>query len=207
MTAVPWRRVCLGVDVKRLWHGDRADAGDADRPSRVRRRLAAGAQVRRRALRCAQRRRRRAARSRVPARISPAPTPRSAPRWRRSALAGSCSTARWSRSTASRHRSAGSSSASGSRAPSAELVAAYPVVYCVFDLLEIDGEDLTDRPLVERRARLTQAIRPSAALQLTEAWRGDSAAAVRRGVPVGLGGTDRQARRRAVRRRAARRTG
>ena len=58
--------------------------------------------------------------------------------------------------------------------PSAEQVAAYPVVYCVFDLLEIDGEDLTGRPLLERRARLADAIRPAAALQLTEAWRGDS---------------------------------
>jgi bifunctional non-homologous end joining protein LigD len=57
--------------------------------------------------------------------------------------------------------------------PSPELVAAYPVVYCVFDLLEV-GEDLTDRPLLERRARLARAIRPRAALQLTEAWRDDS---------------------------------
>ncbi len=58
--------------------------------------------------------------------------------------------------------------------PSPGRVAAYPVVYCVFDLLEVDGEDLTDRPLVERRARLARAVRPTAALQLTEAWRGDS---------------------------------
>jgi bifunctional non-homologous end joining protein LigD len=53
-------------------------------------------------------------------------------------------------------------------------VAAYPVVYCVFDLLEIDGDGLVGRPLLERRARLAQAIRPNAALQLSEAWRGDS---------------------------------
>jgi bifunctional non-homologous end joining protein LigD len=58
--------------------------------------------------------------------------------------------------------------------PSADQVAAYPVVFCVFDLLEIDGEDLTDRPLIERHARLARSIRPSAALQLSEAWRGDS---------------------------------
>jgi DNA ligase D-like protein (predicted ligase) len=58
--------------------------------------------------------------------------------------------------------------------PSPEHVAANPVVYCVFDLLEVDGEDLTDRPLIERRARLARAIQPSAALQLTEAWRDDS---------------------------------
>ena len=58
--------------------------------------------------------------------------------------------------------------------PSAERVAANPVVYCVFDLLELDGDDLRDLPLLERRARLTDAIRPSAALQLSEAWRDDS---------------------------------
>jgi DNA ligase D-like protein (predicted ligase) len=58
--------------------------------------------------------------------------------------------------------------------PSPERVAAYPVVYCVFDLLEIDAEDLTDRPFLERRARLARVIRPSAVLWLTEAWRGDS---------------------------------
>jgi len=58
--------------------------------------------------------------------------------------------------------------------PSAELVAAYPVVFCVFDLLELDGDDLRGLPLLERRDRLTAAIRPSAALQLSEAWREDS---------------------------------
>jgi bifunctional non-homologous end joining protein LigD len=62
----------------------------------------------------------------------------------------------------------------GVKAPSVDLVASYPVVYCVFDLLEIDGVDLTERPLLERRARLIKAIRPGAALQLSEAWRGDS---------------------------------
>jgi bifunctional non-homologous end joining protein LigD len=58
--------------------------------------------------------------------------------------------------------------------PSPELVAAYPVVFCVFDLLELDGDELRDRPLLERRARLTTAIRPSAGLQLSEAWRDES---------------------------------
>jgi DNA ligase D-like protein (predicted ligase) len=62
----------------------------------------------------------------------------------------------------------------GVTSPSPERVAAYPVVYCVFDLLELDGDDLRDLPLLERRARLTDAIRPSAALQLSEAWRDDS---------------------------------
>jgi bifunctional non-homologous end joining protein LigD len=58
--------------------------------------------------------------------------------------------------------------------PSPQLVGSYPVVYCVFDLLELDGEDLTAQPLLQRRARLTQAIRSSDALQLIEALRGDS---------------------------------
>jgi bifunctional non-homologous end joining protein LigD len=58
--------------------------------------------------------------------------------------------------------------------PSPELVAAYPVVFCVFDLLELDGNELRGRPLLERRARLTAAIRPSAGLQLSEAWRDES---------------------------------
>jgi bifunctional non-homologous end joining protein LigD len=62
----------------------------------------------------------------------------------------------------------------GVNRPSPELVARYPVVYCVFDLLELDGEDLTGRPLVERRARLAETIESSSALQLIEAWRGDS---------------------------------
>src|SRR5262245_36386927 len=59
-------------------------------------------------------------------------------------------------------------------APSKELVAAFPVVYCVFDLLELDGEDLRARPLLDRRARLTKTVRPRTALQLSDAWRGDS---------------------------------
>jgi DNA ligase D-like protein (predicted ligase) len=62
----------------------------------------------------------------------------------------------------------------GIRNPTAERVAAYPVVFCVFDLLEVDGDDVRDRPLLERRARLTAAIRPGAAVQLSEAWRDDS---------------------------------
>jgi bifunctional non-homologous end joining protein LigD len=62
----------------------------------------------------------------------------------------------------------------GVATPSKALVAQFPVVYCVFDLLEADGEDLTVRPLAERRARLEKAIRPRRALQISEAWRGDS---------------------------------
>lgn len=62
----------------------------------------------------------------------------------------------------------------GLTSPSPKLVASYPVVYCVFDILEVDGEKLTDRPLIERRNMLTKKIRSSSALQPTEAWRDDS---------------------------------
>jgi bifunctional non-homologous end joining protein LigD len=62
----------------------------------------------------------------------------------------------------------------GVREPSPDLVAAFPVVYCVFDLLEVDGADLTERPLLERRAWLEKTIRRRQGLQLSEAWRGDS---------------------------------
>ena len=62
----------------------------------------------------------------------------------------------------------------GVSSPSPEQVAKYPVVYCVFDLLEVDGDDLTDRPFVERRARMTKTIHSSSALQRSEAWYGDS---------------------------------
>jgi bifunctional non-homologous end joining protein LigD len=58
--------------------------------------------------------------------------------------------------------------------PSRELIAAYPVVYFVFDLIEVDGEDLRGRPLTERRALLAKAIRQGLALQITEGWQGDS---------------------------------
>jgi bifunctional non-homologous end joining protein LigD len=58
--------------------------------------------------------------------------------------------------------------------PAPALVEAFPVVYCVFDLLEADGEDLTGRPLVERRARLEQATRPTERLRISEAWRDGS---------------------------------
>ena len=62
----------------------------------------------------------------------------------------------------------------GVTSPSPEQVAKYPVVYCVFDLLEADGEDLRNQPLVERRARLTKTIRSGSALQHSQAWRDDS---------------------------------
>jgi bifunctional non-homologous end joining protein LigD len=58
--------------------------------------------------------------------------------------------------------------------PSPALVEAFPVVYCVFDLMEVGGTDLTARPLVERRAQLERAITPTEGLLVSEAWHDDS---------------------------------
>jgi DNA ligase D-like protein (predicted ligase) len=62
----------------------------------------------------------------------------------------------------------------GVTGPSPALVESFPAVYCVFDLLEAGGEDLTARPLVERRAMLERAIRPRKGLQISDAWRDES---------------------------------
>jgi len=62
----------------------------------------------------------------------------------------------------------------GVRAPSPALVASFPAVFCVFDLLQLGPDDLTARPLVERRVLLEGSIRPSDAVRVSEAWRGDS---------------------------------
>ena len=43
-------------------------------------------------------------------------------------------------------------------APSGPLVAEYPVVYVVFDLLALDGRSLVELPYVERRRLLTELI-------------------------------------------------
>jgi len=62
----------------------------------------------------------------------------------------------------------------GVSAPTQALVEAFPVVYCVFDVLELDGQDLRERPLLDRRSRIETSLRPSVALQPSEAWRGES---------------------------------
>jgi ATP-dependent DNA ligase len=62
----------------------------------------------------------------------------------------------------------------GTRSPGAALVAQHPVVYCVFDVLEADGDDLRDLPYRERRARLERSVAPQTALRLTDVWSGDS---------------------------------
>src|SRR3954447_13550652 len=59
--------------------------------------------------------------------------------------------------------------------PTPALVREYPVVLCAFDLLALGGADLRDDALVERRARLTDALAAGPALQQTEHWRGGEA--------------------------------
>ena len=112
--------------------------------------------------------------SRAPGKTSRAPTPRSGPRSqrrpaRRMLLDGEVVAYDGEQTSFGRLQQR-----LGVAKPSPQLVGSYPVVYCVFDLLELDGEDLTARSLLQRRARLTKAIRSSDALQLIEALRGDS---------------------------------
>ncbi|MET0824925.1 MAG: ATP-dependent DNA ligase, partial [Acidimicrobiales bacterium] len=58
-----------------------------------------------------------------------------------------------------------------------EAVSDYPVSLFCFELLYADGTDLTRLPYLERRARLAEAITPSARLRLTTAEQvGDEAA-------------------------------
>ena len=67
-----------------------------------------------------------------------------------------CSTARWSRSSTASRPSVRWPTASTSARPAARrlLAETNPVTLLVFDLLRLDGEDLTGRPLTERRELL-----------------------------------------------------
>ena len=51
-----------------------------------------------------------------------------------------------------------------------------PVVYEVFDVLYLDGEDLTKQPLRERRRRLEAALQPMGAIRLSEGFPGSGVA-------------------------------
>ena len=106
---------------------------------------------------------------------------------------GSRSTARSWPSTATRRASA------ARRGAGSDAVRVY---YYVFDVLWLDGEDVRPLPLRERKQLLrdTLDVRRPAALHRApqRARRG----VLRGGVPQGLGGADRQARRQPVRRRA-----
>ena len=73
----------------------------------------------------------------------------------------------------------------------------------VFDLLELDGEDLTKLPYDERRDRLEQHVRERGPIQVPPAFEGDIAAALKTTRELGLEGVRRQAPRQHLRGRAA----
>ena len=76
------------------------------------------------------------------------------------------------------------------------------VFYYVFDLLQLAGQDVTALPLRARKALLRRALGFHGPVRLTPHRNRDGEAALPRGLPQGLGGPDRQARRLALRARA-----
>jgi bifunctional non-homologous end joining protein LigD len=74
-----------------------------------------------------------------------------------------------------------------SSAPSAQLVA--------FDLLHLDGQDLGQAPLEERRSRLTRLIgKPTPAFQFSEEIGGEGAAALRSACELDMQRAENEAR-------------
>ena len=63
-----------------------------------------------------------------------------------------------------------------------------PVVYIAFDILSIDGRDLTSLPLVERRQILEEAVVPSEQLQVSPITDGDGLALFKAAADQGLEG-------------------
>jgi bifunctional non-homologous end joining protein LigD len=63
-----------------------------------------------------------------------------------------------------------------------------PVVFMVFDLLYLDGRDLTSRPLRERRHMLEQTVVPSDQIQVSPVTEGDGVALFRAAAEHGLEG-------------------
>ncbi|MEX1134920.1 MAG: non-homologous end-joining DNA ligase [Acidimicrobiia bacterium] len=63
-----------------------------------------------------------------------------------------------------------------------------PVAYMVFDLLYIDGQDLTSRPLLERRRILEETIVPTESIQISPMVEGDGVAMFRAAAEQGLEG-------------------
>ena len=180
---------------------DRRDFGDG---------LAAGAEVRRRALRRAQGRRRRAAG--VAHRKGPdaVPTRRCAPPWRTSAgrrllldgevVAFDGEQTSFGRLPAAARSRPGRLRSWWRRLPG-RVLRVRPAGGSTARISR--GRSLRRAPRVAGAGRFGRAPR----LQLSEAWRGDSERRFAGGVPVGLGGADRQARRRALHVAVARVTG
>jgi bifunctional non-homologous end joining protein LigD len=69
-----------------------------------------------------------------------------------------------------------------------EMTRLIPVAYIVFDLLYLDGHDLTGLPLTERRRRLEEAIVPSQQIQLSPMTEGAGAALFSAAAGQGLEG-------------------
>jgi bifunctional non-homologous end joining protein LigD len=63
-----------------------------------------------------------------------------------------------------------------------------PVHFLLFDILERDGVDLTDRPYTERRALLESTVRSSGAVQVPPVFDGDLASAMSSSRTLGLEG-------------------
>ena len=78
------------------------------------------------------------------------------------------------------------------------------IAFYVFDVLWLDGEDLRERPLRERKAALREALRFGDGVVRWTPYRRahEGERLLSRGVPQPLGGPDRQARRQPVRRQA-----
>ncbi|MGH3667137.1 MAG: non-homologous end-joining DNA ligase, partial [Acidimicrobiia bacterium] len=69
-----------------------------------------------------------------------------------------------------------------------EIARQIPVVYLVFDVLYIDGEDLTDQPLEERRRILDESIVPSDRIQVSPVTQGKGKALYKAAEKQGLEG-------------------
>ena len=69
-----------------------------------------------------------------------------------------------------------------------EMARQIPVVYLVFDVLYIDGEDLTDQPLEERRRILDESIVPSDQIQVSPVTQGKGKALYKAAEKQGLEG-------------------
>ena len=63
-----------------------------------------------------------------------------------------------------------------------------PVVYMVFDLIYMDGRDLTGHPLQDRRRMLEEAVVPSEQIQISPAVGGDGVALFQAAAAQGLEG-------------------
>ncbi|MGH8945413.1 MAG: non-homologous end-joining DNA ligase [Acidimicrobiia bacterium] len=70
----------------------------------------------------------------------------------------------------------------------AEMAKSIPVAYLVFDLIYLDGRDLTGEPLEERRLLLEEAVVPDETIQLSPVTDGDGVALFRAAQAQGLEG-------------------